>query len=1046
MLVVVIFIFIIPLITMVFVNIPYISYFTEEEVQTMKYEMNYFTNSHKHPESGLFIEPDIDTNYRVFDSINWSTFNISLTNLTDPRSNPYVSEKPNFFFDYLFDKQNQDGSFSDVSGFSNIFSTYEVVQIINRLNHSFINADQKQEEINQIINYINNSLEENGSGFKANQYSSETDIISTFAAIELAYNFSAYSIILNNSNNISSFINSLFLAGGYRLSNISFTRTPESTYYGIKAFLAMNLSYSMPEKILINSYLSSHYDPINGGFSSFPGNASDVRSTFYALSSFDTLNLTPFAYDENATLIFLLNCSKPDKGFGINKNITYSDFTSGWAAMKAISLIEKNGVFNQTIINKINQTRINYYTWLYNYQAKNGLFGEVTIESNYWGVLTAYQLYSTEFTNYIDVNNILDYVNSCYVRYDGSYASTPNLNSSLFSSYCAINIYKMLEPHTDTWLHNESATINYLLSLQNSDGGFKVGNDLEVVFSMLGTASYIIKELINTNISISASTYWALISLDNLGARNQIDLENLTHWVRSCQNADGGFGLFLGFSHSDIISTYYALHVFKLFNDEPMSKISAISFLKNAQTSDGSFTPMPTLSMLGISASYFIISYMGAMGLYDFAYQAEDIQGFLTWYTYCIDPKTGGVGDTPGFGGDLRNTPYGFIIIDNLRYDRAFDPDPWNTLLITIILVELGAIGLFGLFKLTSYLNLVLLKKIKESLELGEKLDITKLRKFPAINCEDLCIYAGGKLIVDSMTLKLEHGEILGVLGESRAGKSTFVKSLLGMRKFTGISQIYGMDVKKKSKKMRPIYGYVPQDLSKIYLNFTTLQNIMYFGKQYGLTEKEIRRKAKRILRSLEIEDKTNEFVRNLSGGQKRRVSIAIGLIHDPVIVWMDEPTSGLDPVVRENLWHALTKINDQFNTTLIVITHYPEESRFCNKVAIFGRNRGLVDYGRPKDLLGQLPGKGRTISLIFKEVQENPVKRLEAIDGIDKALENKAGIEFGVLSNINIYSLQRKIEIEFGLKSIQSFKQSESQMEEYFRFKAMEVPKIDEE
>ncbi|MCP4764391.1 MAG: hypothetical protein GY870_21635, partial [archaeon] len=118
----------------------------------------------------------------------------------------------------------------------------------------------------------------------------------------------------------------------------------------------------------------------------------------------------------------------------------------------------------------------------------------------------------------------------------------------------------------------------------------------------------------------------------------------------------------------------------------------------------------------------------------------------------------------------------------------------------------------------------------------------------------------------------------------------------------------------------------------------------------------------------------------------------------------------------------------------------------FCNKVAIFGRNRGLVDYGRPKDLLAQLPGKGRTISLIFKDVQDNTVERLEAIDGIDKALENKAGIEFGVLSNINIYSLQRKIELEFGLSTILSFKQSESQMEEYFRFKAMEVPKIDEE
>jgi len=809
----------------------------------------------------------------------------------------------------------------------------------------------------------------------------------------------------------------------------------------------MNLSYNYGQKAAIYAYLISLYN-IDGGYGILPGNLSNIQSTFYALSSLYNLNL-PFFMPKpniNYTLAFILNSSRSDGGFGTYRNSTSSDFTSGWAAIKTISLIERNEVLNQSMLDLINQTQLNYYKWLYNYQAKNGLFGQVTLESNYWGVLTAYELYSNEFTKYIKVDNILNYVNECYVFQLGGYASTPDTNVSLFASYCAINIYNMLKPYTDAWLHNETATESFILSLQNSDGGFKVGNDLELIFSMFGSYSYIFKSLINTNISVSASTYWALLSLDILGARNILDLENLTHWVKSCQNADGGFGLFLGFSHSDVISTYYGLQVFELFKSEPMAKISAITFLKNAQKSDGSFSAMPTLSMLGLSISHFLISYMGVMGLYDFAYQAEDIQGFLLWYTQCIDLKTGGVGDSPGFGGDLRNTPYGLIIIDNLRYDRAFDPDPWNTLMITIILVEIFAIILYAMFKIISFVNLILLRRIKKSFGLGQKLDISKLRKYPAINCEDLCIYAGGKLIVDSMTLMLEHGEILGVLGESGAGKSTFVKSLLGMRKFTGISQIYGMDVKKKSKKMRPIYGYVPQDLSKIYLNFTTLQNIMYFGKQYGLSEKEIRRKAKRILKSLEIEDKTNEFVRNLSGGQKRRVSIAIGLIHDPVIVWMDEPTSGLDPVVRENLWHALTKINDQFDTTLIIITHYPEESRFCNKVAIFGRNRGLVDYGRPKDLLAQLPGKGRTISLIFKEAQEDAVNRLEALDGIDKALENKADIEFSVLSNINIYSLQRKIEIEFGLNAIQSFKQSESQMEEYFRFKAMEVPKIDEE
>jgi ABC-2 type transport system ATP-binding protein len=302
----------------------------------------------------------------------------------------------------------------------------------------------------------------------------------------------------------------------------------------------------------------------------------------------------------------------------------------------------------------------------------------------------------------------------------------------------------------------------------------------------------------------------------------------------------------------------------------------------------------------------------------------------------------------------------------------------------------------------------------------------------------------GRKLIVDSMSMQLKHGEILGVLGESGAGKTTFVKSLLGMRKYKGVIKIYGMDVKKKSKKMRPIYGYVPQEISKIYENFTVLENLLYFGNQYGLTEKEIVSRAKRILRSLEIEDKINELVKNLSGGQKKRVSIAVGLIHLPAIIWMDEPTSGLDPVIRENLWLTLTRINEQFNTTLIVITHYPEESRFCNKIIIFGRNRGMMDFGRPEDLLSQLPGKGRTIEVYFNEVKEKAIERLESIEGIVKVLENKAGTEFSLFSDLNLNEIQEKVEREMGKNTIQKIQQSDAKMEQYFRYKTMVIPKVE--
>ena len=103
-----------------------------------------------------------------------------------------------------------------------------------------------------------------------------------------------------------------------------------------------------------------------------------------------------------------------------------------------------------------------------------------------------------------------------------------------------------------------------------------------------------------------------------------------------------------------------------------------------------------------------------------------------------------------------------------------------------------------------------------------------------------------------------------------------------------------------------------------------------------------------------------------------------------------------------------------------------------------------MIDYGRPKDLLSQLPGKGRTVELYFTKTQENAVVRLESIEGIDNALENKVGTNFSILTDLNTRTLVDRIEIEFGFNVIEGVKQRDSRMEEYFRYKAMEVPKIE--
>jgi len=1034
-----------PLITLVLINVRWTYFIDEKKVSQVKNMATSFTSTH-HNDIGLFVEPEIDPNFRAIDSINFTFSSIDAPELINPNNNYIESFSNNFFFDYIFEKQNADGSYSDIAGFGNMFSTYEAIETLEIANKSYLERKINLGDTNNITNYLSASLNEGGWGFKANQFLNDSDIISTFCAIELAYSLSESSLLLNQ--NIEEFINSTWLGGSYRLANNSLTSNPESTFYGVRAFLGMNMSYNFFENLSIEFYFNSLYNIFDGGYINLGTATTDVQSTYYAISSLDLLGHS--LRNASKTLEFVLNCSNNDGGFGTHPNVTKSDFTSGWAAMKSIKILES--ILNLTTeqINFINQITIDYYDWLHFYQAKNALFGQITIETNYFGILTYFSMgyldsiQTTQFQNII--SNILNFTKACYNIHDGGFGSQPDQNATLFATYCGLKLFQMLNPADRPWFLPSALNLtkNFLSNLQNPDGGFRVGDDIDYLLSLFGSNSIIFANLIDKNASTVESTYWALISLELINGLDQIHYNNLSQWVRSCQNADGGFSIVIGF-HSDVISTYYGLQIFyEGFVNGPMSKMTAIDFLKLAQTSDGSFSLLPMMgASLGLPSS-FLVTYLASKALYDYNFQPDKIQEALTWFSGCISTNTGGVGDNPDFGADLRNSPYGIIIIDELKFNQSFDSKPWNQLLIYILLTEAGFIGLYIFLKIRKRLSL--LKRIIEKLGLGGKITPSYLQRFPAINCEIFSVFAGGKLIVDAVSMKIDHGQILGILGESGAGKSTFVKGLLGMRKISGFCQIYGMNINKKnSKKIRPIYGYVPQDLGKIYHNFTVFENLLYFGNQYGLTEQEIRSRSRRLLRNLEIEDKFNELVRNLSGGQKRRVSIAIGLIHSPIFLILDEPTSGLDPIIRENLWLALTKINEQFGTTLIVITHYPEESRFCHRVAIFGRNRGVIDFGKPKDLLAQLPGKGRSIEICFKELKENLTETLESIDGIESVLENKAGTDYSLFTELNLKELIEKIENEIGKDSIQEIKQIDSKMEQFFRYKLIEVPEIEE-
>ncbi|MEM2142608.1 MAG: ABC transporter ATP-binding protein [Candidatus Thorarchaeota archaeon] len=244
-----------------------------------------------------------------------------------------------------------------------------------------------------------------------------------------------------------------------------------------------------------------------------------------------------------------------------------------------------------------------------------------------------------------------------------------------------------------------------------------------------------------------------------------------------------------------------------------------------------------------------------------------------------------------------------------------------------------------------------------------------------------------GKKLIENVSFSIREGEILAIIGESGAGKTTTVKALIGDIPSTGVARIAGID-SRNAQKVRYFFGYCPQDLSYMYETFTPLENIIAFGKQYDIPEWQLINEGKTLLRDFGILEKGGSPVRELSGGQQRRVSIAIALVHRPKVLLLDEPTSGLDPDNRNELWRYLNYINNEYGTSLVVITHYPIEAEFCDKVAVFMRGKGLVAFGSPQTLKESLPNKGFAVGIVLEKVDPRAHDILREVPGVSFVLQ----------------------------------------------------------
>ena len=983
---------------------------------------------------GLFLEPTIDIIY-----------NTVATYFYLNSSNPFLLSALNrsFLAHFAFSHQNPDGGFSDFAGMGNILSTFEAIFTVNWTEPSKLMNNP--EKINLIFDFINASRNDDG-GYNirppvempeefnfdfgygiplSNLTSQLSNLENTYQAIET---LKILKTLPSNISNTVNFINKttngcrrdLGLSVGFAPTKYTLQPDLHSTYYAIATL--RDLGYTKAEidpDGRITLFIESCYNILEGGFSMYPLNASDVTSTYYGVSALDILN-----FDYSASLLinktkiinFIKRSQNSDGGFGI-RNETTSNFQSAHHAVAALSLL--NASFSSENLTSL-------YSWFIERQTENGLFGEKFVEAQYWGILSAFQAGKE---NSLNTTSLINFLQSCQ-NIDGGFGSIPNSNSTVVDTYAAIESLTLIN---GILAINTTAAIQWLQNLQMDVGGFASELGLKSFLQSYGAFyGFAAEYFLNESRPSSEATLFALAALYRLNA-GPLNETSLRLWLLSSQNADGGFPFTPGI-RSDAVSTFYAVQALALINEKPYSQLSCIEFLSGCQMADGGFSFYPMIGEY-FNMSYLFISFTASKALYLLSTQPKDVFGAMDWFLSCKDNYTAGYGDAPDFGSDLRNSPYFINIIGELNIDRSFDPDPWIQTVFWLFIIILVAFGTFGVIKLV---NKYRIKPIG-----GINRTHPNLEEYPAVHVQGLTIKVGKKVILEDVSMTLQDGEVLGVIGESGAGKSTFVKSLLGTRSSIGDIKIYGFDVRKDRKRLKPLFGYVPQDLSKIYENFTVMENLLHFGKQYGLNEEEILQRGTKILRDLGILDKKDNLVSELSGGQRRRASIAVGMIHQPKLFVLDEPTSGLDPIIREQLWINLIELAETHNTTLIVITHYPEESKFCTRVAIFGRKRGLIDFGPPNQLITNLPGRGRAIDVILKEELEKVYVDLlpifEKIPEIEFVLEEKKGSRYRIFTDLPVKKIKDLLVRALGTEQIE-IKQSEATLIDYFRIKSLEV------
>jgi len=245
----------------------------------------------------------------------------------------------------------------------------------------------------------------------------------------------------------------------------------------------------------------------------------------------------------------------------------------------------------------------------------------------------------------------------------------------------------------------------------------------------------------------------------------------------------------------------------------------------------------------------------------------------------------------------------------------------------------------------------------------------------------------GDLTAVDEVDLEVRRGELFGMLGPNGAGKTTLVRMLTGIVAITsGEASVAGIDVKRDPDGVRHAIGVVSQALTSD-IDLSGYENMDIYARFFDMSKRERAPRIEHLLRTVGLWDRRKSLVKTYSGGMRRRLEIARGLVHRPQVLFLDEPTIGLDPQSRRVIWDLLVDLRKGNDLTVSLTTHYLDEAEaLCDRMAIDDRGK-IVALGTPQELKSRVPGSDTLELSLQGELPDARVEQLRALPGV-QALE----------------------------------------------------------